>query len=140
MSKQLSDSYKTVSKSDKPMSSAAIMKEAVVYAAGPRDWNDTRESWLARAARKLGVSHRRAKSLFYGTARTITGDEILAAAKLMQDRRNARQKESHETVGEMLRLLGVTKLIDGDFSGPLGDVARHASPQVQAARQMADEG
>lgn len=140
MSKQLEKQAASLSKAYTPVSSAAIMKEAVIFAAGPRDWNDTRESWLARAARKLGVSHRRAKSLFYGTARTITGDEILAAAKLMQDRREGRQREAHETVGEMLRLLGVSSFVDGDFSGPLGDVARRAEAQVQSARQVADEG
>lgn len=34
--------------------------------AGPIQPNDTRESWLARAARKAAVPHRHIKALFYG--------------------------------------------------------------------------
>ena len=46
--------------------SGGSMRELVAAAAGPRLWNDTRESWLARAARRSGVSYRQAKALFYG--------------------------------------------------------------------------
>lgn len=42
------------------------MRELIAAVAGPRQWGDTRESWLARAARRAGVSHRQAKALFYG--------------------------------------------------------------------------
>jgi hypothetical protein len=52
--------------------SGAVMRDLVAAAAGPRQWNDTRESWLARAARNAGVSYRQAKALFYGE---ITDDE-----------------------------------------------------------------
>src|SRR5690606_14464749 len=41
------------------------------------EWSDTRESWLARAARRLGIEPGRAASLFYRKARAIRADEYL---------------------------------------------------------------
>lgn len=55
----------------------ADMRDCIIRAAGPRDWNDGRASWLGRAARRLGISHGRATSIFYGKARTIPADEYL---------------------------------------------------------------
>jgi hypothetical protein len=49
---------------------------------GPRGWNDTRESWLARGARRAGLSLRRARAIFYQEPIRLTADEyvsILAA-------------------------------------------------------------
>jgi hypothetical protein len=55
------------------------MRELVAAVAGPRQWGDTRESWLARAARRAGVSFRQTKSLFYGE---ITDPEHRAARRM----------------------------------------------------------
>lgn len=44
---------------------ATEMHLSIVDLAGERAWSDTRESWLARAARRAGISYRAAKSLFY---------------------------------------------------------------------------
>ena len=41
------------------------MRELVEAVAGPRLTNDTRESWLRRAARLAGTTYRQAKALFY---------------------------------------------------------------------------
>lgn len=41
------------------------MRELVTAVAGPRLENDTRESWLRRAARLSGTTYRQAKALFY---------------------------------------------------------------------------
>jgi hypothetical protein len=41
------------------------VRELVTAVAGPRTTNDTRESWLRRAARLAGTSYRQAKALFY---------------------------------------------------------------------------
>lgn len=41
------------------------MRELVEAVAGPRTTNDSRESWLRRAARLAGCSYRQAKALFY---------------------------------------------------------------------------
>src|SRR5689334_6925559 len=64
-------------KPSKNMDSAAFCRHGIAVAAGPRDWADTRESWLARAARKLGLSYRRTKSIWYNEARVIRADEYL---------------------------------------------------------------
>lgn len=41
------------------------VRELVEAVAGPRTINDSRESWLRRAARMAGTSYRQAKALFY---------------------------------------------------------------------------
>ena len=45
---------------------------------GPRGWNDTRESWLARGARKAGLTLRQARALFYSEPIRLDADEYLA--------------------------------------------------------------
>lgn len=53
---------------DGQMRSAGIIDEArelIGLAAGQRDWSDTREAWIARAARKLGISYARARKVWY---------------------------------------------------------------------------
>lgn len=56
-------------KASKKMSHVADIRdeihEGIVRLAGVRAWSDTRESWIARAARKAGLSPRMARSLFY---------------------------------------------------------------------------
>lgn len=44
---------------------ANAMHDAMVRLSGPRKWSDTRESWLARGARRAGITVRQAKTLFY---------------------------------------------------------------------------
>jgi hypothetical protein len=46
--------------------SGANFRELIEAVAGPRAINDTRDSWLRRAARLAGTSYRQAKALFYG--------------------------------------------------------------------------
>jgi hypothetical protein len=50
-------------------------KALLCAVAGPRGWNDTRDAWLSRVARRLGFGHRRAKAIFYGEARIIRAEE-----------------------------------------------------------------
>ncbi len=59
----------------------AALRELIAAVAGPREWSDTRESWLARAARKAGISYRQTKSLWYGEIQ----DETHRSARLMRD-------------------------------------------------------
>jgi hypothetical protein len=66
--------------------------------AGQRGWNDTRESWLARGARKAGLSARRARALFYAEPIRLSADEYLAIEKAYQ---NAR--DSLETLSALAR-------------------------------------
>lgn len=43
----------------------AEMHKAIVKLAGERSWCETREAWIARAARKADIPYRAAKALFY---------------------------------------------------------------------------
>jgi hypothetical protein len=56
---------------------------------GPRGWNDTRESWLARGARKAGLSARRARALFYAEPIRLSADEYLAIEKAYEIARDS---------------------------------------------------
>lgn len=51
---------------------------------GPRGWNDTRESWLARGARRAGLSLRRARAIFYLEPIRLDADEYLAIERAYQ--------------------------------------------------------
>ena len=62
-------------------SRAASMRELVASVAGPREWSDTRESWLGRAARRAGITFRQTKALFYGEI----ADPNHRSARLMRD-------------------------------------------------------
>lgn len=43
------------------------VRDEIAIVAGPKDWGDTRESWLARVTRKVQtVSFRTVKALWYG--------------------------------------------------------------------------
>ena len=58
----------------------AIVSEArdlLAFAAGPRGWDDTRESWLARGAKRLGVEFSRAWNIWYGKTRRMEAAEFL---------------------------------------------------------------
>lgn len=61
--------------------SGVWMRDLVALVAGPRSWSDTRESWLARAARRAGISYRQCKALFYGEI----VDPYHRSARLMRD-------------------------------------------------------
>jgi hypothetical protein len=63
------------------LSDEGSMRELVTAVAGPRDWADTRESWLARAARRAGISYRQMKAIWYGE---IT-DPNHRSARLLRD-------------------------------------------------------
>lgn len=53
----------------------ADARKMLCTVAGPRDWSDTRQSWLARAARRLGWDYSRTSNVFYGRARIIRAEE-----------------------------------------------------------------
>lgn len=74
--------------------------EEISTVAGPLKPGDTRESWLARAARKAGLSYRQCKSLFYGQTkdpRHSVASKLLSAAdraRLEEARRNVANAET----------------------------------------------
>jgi hypothetical protein len=61
--------------------SETVVREFIATVAGPRSWSDTRESWLARAARRAGISYRQCKSLWYAEI----SDRNHKSARLMRD-------------------------------------------------------
>lgn len=86
-------------------------KEIVGEIAGPMGSNDTRESWLARAARKARVSYRQIKSLYYGTTkdpRTSIAINVLTAA-------DKARKEASELASRFESLAGAMNASDQDF-------------------------
>lgn len=63
-------------------SGVSSMREAISIVAGPKDWGDTRESWLARVPRKVRtVTFRTVKALWYGE---ITDTEHWAAREIQR--------------------------------------------------------
>lgn len=81
------------------MSATAVIDEArriIALAGGERTWNDTRKSWLARAARRLGIQYGRAVTLFYRKAKDMPASEYLMlrdkARELLEEQR---RRESH---------------------------------------------
>jgi hypothetical protein len=94
---------------EKPSTKVGLrtMREEIAVLAGPRDWGDTRESWLARAADKLqNVPYRMVKSFFYGEIideNHWAAREIRRAAKLAKARQEATAIEvQYQTIIEGL--------------------------------------
>ncbi len=54
-----------------------IARDMLCELSGPRGWHDTRESWLARGARRAGLTLRRARAVFYQEPIRLTADELL---------------------------------------------------------------
>lgn len=64
---------------EKPAVSAVVRaRDMLCELSGPRGWHDTRESWLARGARRACLSMRRARAIFYQEPIRLTADEYIA--------------------------------------------------------------
>lgn len=106
------------------------MRDVVAIVAGPRGWGDTRQSWLARAARRAGVTYRQAKALFYGE---ITDPKHLAARRMIEEAQRRREEkaarnEYAELRDRIARLEALLVQTDADFH----------SPHVAGLREQAD--
>lgn len=93
-------------------SSEASMRDAIATVAGPRQWADTRESWLARAARRAGVSFRQAKALFYGE---ITDPNHLVARRFRDAALEIGRKEARSLADQFESIAGAMNASDQDF-------------------------
>jgi hypothetical protein len=63
-------------------------KRAIELIAGPYGPGDTRESWLARAARRAGISFRQCKRLYYGESadpKHSVGTKVQRAAEKVRE-------------------------------------------------------
>lgn len=75
-----------------------LAREMLCELAGPRGWHDTRESWLARGARRAGLTLRRARAIFYQEPLRLTADEYLGIQRAYT--------AAHEAVAQMVHLAG----------------------------------
>ena len=94
------------------------MRREIALIAGPRDWNDTRESWLARVPEKVErltaakLSYRMIKSAFYGelSDKHWAALEIHRAVEVIEAQREYRKAaERQATLSQRLIV------IDQDF-------------------------
>lgn len=57
----------------------------VIAIGGPREWNDTKESWRARIARKVALLNpRRVRAILSGEKIRLTADEYLAIERVYE--------------------------------------------------------
>ena len=98
---------------------ALEMRSRLLTLAGPRRWTDTRESMLARAARRAGITYRTAKSLFYCESADPKSSvvERIRAATAEQEATNARQ-EYRELCDRIARLEADLRIQDEEFHSP----------------------
>jgi hypothetical protein len=89
----------TVTAKESAVISATVRaNEMLIEVCGPRGWNDTRESWLARGARRIGMSPRRARALFYQEPIRLSADEYLGIERAWQS-----ASQAMEASAEMAR-------------------------------------
>lgn len=106
---------------------ALEMRQSVHRIAGERGWQENRKSWLAKAARKIGITPRQTRSLFYmeGGLRAEIVDRVRAAANKQQ------LTEAKNTYAELnariARLEAVLRISDQDFHSPEIDALRELS-------------
>ena len=84
------------------------MRREIAIVAGPKDWGDTRESWLARVPRKVQtVSFRTVKALWYGEindAEHWAARDIRRAAELIEARKEAAAlAQQYQIIAEGMR-------------------------------------
>lgn len=72
------------------------VRTEIAIVAGPREWGDTRESWLGRVPRRVStVTFRTVKALWYGEItdpQHWAARDIREAAKAILDRREREQQ------------------------------------------------
>jgi hypothetical protein len=94
--------------------------------AGPYRPFDTRESWLARAATKAGISFRQCKALFYGEAKR---PKQQVAEKIIGASERAR-REASDLASRFETLAGAMNASDADFYG------KDITALIHAARSL----
>lgn len=94
-------------------------RDMLCAVAGPRQWHDTRQAWIARGAKLCGFSFRKARSIFYRETTHITAQEWIR----LNDEFSALKKSAAERQ-ELLRdvdlLAGANSAARGEDPRPLG--------------------
>jgi hypothetical protein len=112
-------------------SGAGNLRDLIEAVAGPRTINDSRESWLRRAARLAGTSYRQAKALFYGE---ITDPDHRTVTRF---KRVAGRHEAIQLAEQYERIAMALHHRDADFYEP--DVAA-ARAQAHRLRNLVSTG
>lgn len=108
-------------------SSEVALRDLVAVVAGPRQWSDTRESWLSRAARRAQLNYRTIKALFYAE---IT-DPDHPSVRRLRDAAARLGKTEGEALAEKFETLATAlRVSDADFYS--ADVAQ----LIDAARAL----
>jgi hypothetical protein len=111
--------------------------EMLIEVCGPRGWNDTRESWLARGARVVGMSPRRARALFYNEPIKLSADEYFAIESAWE--------RAHASMASISRLAREADVLarssTGDGGGrPDGQGERaDSAPRGRSAKEAAGD-
>lgn len=105
------------------------MREEISILAGPRDWGDTRESWLSRVPRAvkraLGtegetVTYRMVKSLWYGEIKSSdhhAARDVRRAAEIIKARKEAaRLATVFGTIAENMRAAHHSDQLSADIA------------------------
>lgn len=93
------------------------MRKEIAIIAGPRDWGDTRESWLAKVpSRVKTVSYRTVKALWYGE---ITDTDHWAARDIRREAELIQAKrEAAALAAQLEAIIGGLNATDPDFHKP----------------------
>lgn len=93
------------------MSSALSWQTEIEAIAGPMRSGDTRESWLARAARRAGITFRQAKALYYRET-TDPKHSIVVGVITAAD---AARQEAKQLAAQFESIAGALNAKDADF-------------------------
>lgn len=75
---------------------------------------DNAKSAIARAARAMGIGDRRAFGFYYGTARSVSAAEWIAAQQAAMDARRKRARRLRSELEALEKLLGEQDAEDSD--------------------------
>ncbi len=109
------------------------VRALIEQAGGRREWSDTRDSWLAKAAQRLGITHGRAKSLFYRKVKAIPAHEFLnirARAEALQQRDEHRRAYIEET-----RTLAESGGIAAQMAGNIACALEQAADRLEGVKR-----
>lgn len=90
------------------------VRTEIAIVAGPREWGDTRESWLARVPRRVSsVTFRTVKALWYGE---ITDPQHWAARDIREEAQRIIERREREVSAAALEILADrARSVDEDF-------------------------
>jgi hypothetical protein len=95
---------------------AVNWSEEIGIIAGPMLPSDTRESWLARAARKAGITFRQAKALRYGETKDPKHSVAVSVLSAADQARMDQARRDVQSVAEIYRSHAASlERIDADF-------------------------